>query len=160
MAKTCQANGCSRDVFSHGYCQKHGYMRTDDKYLSKKNEPKKVYTIKKNTKPSGEGLLFQVILSTRRHISFISGLPIENCNHSNCHHVLPKKDYEEFRLLDRNIILVTQSEHMLIHAGTEDQRKKYSKQIFDEHGLIVHWEKLEQLKLLLLDEYKKNNYGK
>ena len=157
MPKQCQAPDCNNPVQSHGFCFRHGYLRQDEKAIANRNKPKAFIPIKKTTfktnyKATGEGVLFTAILATRRHISFISGLPIDNADHSNCHHVLPKKNYEAFRLLDRNIILVTQSEHFLIHAGTTDQREKYAKKIMGENGVMVHWEKLEDLKQQLLME--------
>ena len=128
-------------------------MRTD-----KKDKPIKKTPIKRNYKPTGEGILFKGIIETRRNYSFLSGLYITEIDgtidHNNCHHVLNKKDYPNFRLYDRNIILITREEHDLIHAGTKEKRENYAKKIFDEYGLIVHWEKLEELKQILINEYK------
>ena len=46
---------------------------------------------------------------------------------------------------------------MLVHAGTIEQREKYTKKIFEENGIIVHWEKIEELKQILLSEYNGKN---
>ena len=105
---------------------------------------------------------YLIVLSTRRPISFISGLNIKDIdgiiNHNNCHHVLNKKDYDKFRLYDRNIILITKYEHHLIHNGTEEQREIYVKEVMSEYGVVVHWEKLEELKQILINDYFKAVY--
>ena len=149
--KKCKFDTCDNNVFGGLYCRNHQYMRTD-----KKDKPIKKTPIKRNYKPTGEGALFDSIISTRRPISFISGLNIKDIdgiiNHNNCHHVLNKKDYEKFRLYDRNIILITKYEHHLIHNGTEEQREKYVKEVMSEYGVVVHWEKLEELKQILINE--------
>lgn len=151
--KKCKIDNCENNCFGGLYCRNHQYMRTD-----KKDKPIKKTPIKRNYKPTGEGILFDSIISTRRPISFISGLNIKDIdgiiNHNNCHHVLNKKDYERFRLYDRNIILITKYEHHLIHNGTEEQREKYVKEVMSEYGVVVHWEKLEELKQILINEYK------
>jgi len=149
--KKCKFDTCDNNVFGGMYCRNHQYMRTD-----KKDKPIKKTLLKRNYKPTGEGVLFDSIISTRRPISFISGLNIKDIdgiiNHNNCHHVLNKKDYERFRLYDRNIILITKYEHHLIHNGTEEQREKYVKEVMSEYGVVVHWEKLEELKQILINE--------
>ena len=151
--KICNYENCGNNVFGGGYCKFHQYLRKD-----KKDKPIKRTPINRDYKPTGEGALFDSIISTRRPISFISGLNIKDIdgiiNHNNCHHVLNKKDYEKFRLYDRNIILITKYEHHLIHNGTEEQREKYVKDVMSEYGVVVHWEKLEELKQILINEYK------
>lgn len=150
--KKCKFDTCDNNVFGGLYCRNHQYMRTD-----KKDKPIKKTPIKRNYKPTGEGALFTTIIGTRRNYSFLSGLNIievdNMIDHNNCHHVLNKKDYPDFRLYDRNIILITRDEHDLIHAGTKEKRENYVKKIFDEYGLIVHWENLELLKNELVKEY-------
>ena len=151
--KKCKIDNCENNCFGGGYCRWHQYMRTD-----KKDKPIKKTPIKRNYKPTGEGILFKGIIDTRRNYSFLSGLNIveidNTIDHNNCHHVLNKKDYERFRLYDRNIILITKYEHHLIHNGTEEQREKYVKEVMSEYGVVVHWEKLEELKQILINEYK------
>ena len=151
--KKCKFDTCDNNVFGGLYCRNHQYMRTD-----KKDKPIKKTPIKRNYKPTGEGALFTSIIGTRRNYSFLSGLYITEIDgtidHNNCHHVLNKKDYPNFRLYDRNIILITIYEHHLIHNGTEEQREKYVKEVMSEYGVVVHWEKLEELKQILINEYK------
>jgi hypothetical protein len=36
--KKCKAKGCDNFVFSHGFCQRHSYLRTDEKYLQRVSE--------------------------------------------------------------------------------------------------------------------------
>jgi hypothetical protein len=115
----------------------------------KKPQPLKRTAIKKKFNPSGEGELFKVLIEFRPHVSFISGLPIDNISHNNCHHVLPKSQYSQFRLYEKNIQFVTDYEHHLIHFGTEDQRQEYSNRVF---GCV--WKRLDELKQELLNEYK------
>lgn len=140
--KICKC-GCNRRVFSNGFSMFCQHKRTDEKWRKKQDKIRK-----KEFKASGEGILFNTILSTREHISFISGLYIENIDHNNCHHVLTKKDYPNFRLFDKNIILLTNIEHNLIHFGTISQREKYAK----ENN--CSWDKLYKLKEELKLKYK------
>jgi len=51
MPKKCLADNCSYNVFSNGYCRSHQHCRSDSKYLSQKNKPKKLTPIKSNNKP-------------------------------------------------------------------------------------------------------------
>ena len=152
--KKCKFDTCNNNVFGGLYCRNHQYMRTD-----KKDKPVKKTPIKRNYKPTGEGALFTSIIGTRRNYSFLSGLNIieidNTIDHNNCHHVLNKKDYPDFRLYDRNIILITREEHDLIHCGTKEKREKYTKKVMELYGKTVHWEKLEALKNELINEYKK-----
>ena len=86
--KKCLQEGCNYNVFSHKYCKKHQYLRKDDNV--KDNTIKKT-PLKRNYKPTGEGILFDTIISTREHKSFISGIKINNISHYNMAHVLNKK---------------------------------------------------------------------
>ncbi len=151
--KTCAKPNCYNPIWSHKFCKYHQHLRTDkDKPISPLLKTK----LKHNA--SGEGILFASIINSRPHISFISGLDIfiidGTITHSNCHHVLPKGQYPDYRLLDKNIILITKEEHNLVHAGTEKLREAYSKRILAENGLVVDWNKLYQLKEKLKLEYE------
>ncbi len=166
MAKTCLHEGCNNPFFSHKFCTYHQRDRQDEKYLSKKNEPKKVYSIKIKPKTDNtEQILMNGIIATRRHVSFISGLNIDivddTTSYVNCAHVLAKgqNKYPAFKLFDRNIVLLTKEEHHLFDNGTDLGRKKYANELLDS-GIIVHWEKIFTLAEILKDEYKKGNYGK
>lgn len=146
--KKCLQEGCNYNVFSHKYCKKHQYLRKDDNV--KDNTIKKT-PLKRNYKPTGEGILFDTIIATREHKSFISGIKINNISHSNMAHVLNKKKYPLFRLYEKNIVILHNSypylEHHLFDNGTEEQREKYAK----EYG--ADWNKLYKLKEELLNEY-------
>ena len=164
--KECDEPGCQNRVWSHKKCSRHQHKRTDEKYLSKKNEPKKVYSIKIKPKTDNtEQILMNGIIATRRHVSFISGLNIDivddTTTYDNCTHVLAKgqNKYPAFKLFDKNIVLLTKEEHHLFDNGTDLGRKKYANELLDS-GIIVHWEKIFTLAEILKDEYKKGNYGK
>jgi len=164
--KECDEPGCQNRVWSHLKCKFHQHKRQDEKYLSKKNEPKKVYSIKIKPKAdNAEQILMNGIIATRRHVSFISGLNIDivddTTTYDNCAHVLAKgqNKYPAFKLFDRNIVLLTKEEHHLFDNGTDLGRKKYANELLDS-GIIVHWEKIFTLAEILKDEYKKGNYRK
>ena len=123
MAKECQLESCTFAVFGGGYCLRHQYLRTD------KSIPRLKRTrLKPISKPSGEKVLFEVIIATRPHQSQLSGKKIHNPDHKNCAHLWPKGKYPEFRLLDINICMLTFEEHWLFDQGTEDQRQKYARE--------------------------------
>ena len=130
------------------------YFNSDPKPPKKEKKkpvPLKRTAIRKQFKASGEGALFDDILNTRKHLSFVSGLPIDIIDnvtdHSNCHHVLfPKDTYKRFRCYKKNIILVTKYEHWLIHSGGIERRKKYVQEISIMYGKKVDWEKLDNLR--------------
>lgn len=86
-----------------------------DRLLGKK-EPVKKQVVRRAYKPSGELLLFNMIWSTRKHVSFVSGEYLgEELKPIFFSHLLPKSHYGKFRLLDRNIILLSSTEHSLWH---------------------------------------------
>jgi len=156
--KTCNEFNCTRPVFSNHYCLIHQYLRTDEKYLTKKNQPKKVYELKRTKltykrENTGEAEIFKQIAQERDPVSYISGLRIKFVA-SNFAHVLSKAQnkYPLFKLNKRNIALLTEREHELFDAGTEAQREKY-KLIMAQAGVIVDWEKLYTLKEELKQEY-------
>lgn len=158
MAKTCKCEGCNNPVFSNLYCQRHQYMRTDEKYLTKQAQPKKVYVIKKkvytlkrNATPTGEAVIFREIAVERPLISFISGLRVKGVV-SNFAHVLAKGKFPHYRLHKPNIVLLTEKEHELFDAGTEEQREKY-KVTMGQGGVVVNWDKLYQLRDELKQTY-------
>jgi hypothetical protein len=107
----------------------------------------KVRPIKHTKKPTGEFVLFETIWKTRKRVSFLSGKPLHEFSLALFAHVLPKGKYSAFRLLDRNIVLLTVEEHFLLDQGTEAKREKYAK----ENN--CDWGKLYTLKQQLKDEY-------
>lgn len=109
-------------------------------------KPEKVVKIKKpldkTRKVTGEAELFKEIASKRKRVSFISGAKIDPVYHYNCAHVLPKKNYEAFRLYEKNIVLLTQVEHELWDQGRH--------KIKDNPA----WKKMFDLEADLKEEYK------
>jgi hypothetical protein len=115
-------------------------------YSSIKTKPKEA---------TGEKVLFTALINTRKHVSFISGLPISNIDHNNCVHVLAKgkNKYPKFKLYDKNIVFLTREEHHLYDNGTHDQRKDYTASQFLRNNIIVDWKKLFDLRDELKKEY-------
>ena len=114
-----------------------------------KNNPKYV---KKHT---GELALFQSIWATRPHVSFLSGIPIEHFNVSNFAHCLPKAQnkYPQFKLFDKNIILLTETEHFLYDNGTMDSRARYQQEMI-EMGYDCDWRRVYDFAAELKKEYE------
>lgn len=114
---------------SGNYCHKHNQER-----LSGQKEgcyPKQKIPRKLRRKPTGEKILFDAILSTRKNVSFLTEKALTSWDiegYKCCAHVLSKNKYPMFRLNDTNIILLTQEEHNLLDAGTEEQRERYAKE--------------------------------
>jgi hypothetical protein len=79
---------------------------------------------------TSEKTMFEWIWNNRAHVSFLSGLPLNNPVPAYFAHVLEKglSKYPEFRLNPDNVILVTWDEHMLIDQGDSDKRARYVKQ--------------------------------
>lgn len=92
-------------------------------------------------------MLFDTLISIKLNVSFITGLPIASMTHFNCHHILSKQNYPAFRLLDRNIVFLSNDEHILIHSAGWD------------HLLSLHpgWVKLKTLYGELKEEYYKKS---
>ena len=74
---------------------------------------KKAYKFVK--KPTGEKIVFEMILAERSNVSQISNTPIPNPVPSNFMHIIPKgqNKYPQFKLLKENIWLATEDEHFL-----------------------------------------------
>jgi len=161
--KQCQEPNCPNYVWSHNYCKHHQTSRTDQKWLdtiekrkSKVIVPIRKVSAKKSLRGDSEKILMETIIATRKHISFITGQKINNISYANCCHVLNKKNFPNFRLLDKNIVFLDNCyprlEHFLYDMGTEDQRQKYAEEM-KEQGIIVYWPKLYNLAAELKIEY-------
>lgn len=176
MAKTCLAENCNNPIGSHKYCWHHQYLRTDEKYIQSlekkkhknlsfeqidkrikflynpKLNPIKRTPLKKQYKASGEKILFNILIKTRPHISWLSGLVINNIDYSNCAHVLSKAQnkYPAYKLCDFNIVFLTRDEHRMYDQGTIEERQKYAYEMLQK-GITVDWSRLylyaEELKL-------------
>ena len=128
--KKCKHEGCNYDCFSHGYCQRHQSERTDDKALKLKNIssnstiiPKT--KIKAKSKASNQLALFKEIWNEREHVSELSGDKINMFDVFCFHHILTKAAYPKFLLFKSNIIILTRSEHRMVHDHSfEDLIKK------------------------------------
>ena len=125
--------------------------------INSKSAKKKTYS-KILRKASGEGILFKAIWDTRPHVSFISGVHLGD--EAKAHffaHLLPKGQYPKYRLLDRNIVLLSMEEHAMLDAGTEAHREMYVKFMLANHGVVVDWNKLFTLVEELKQEYNNGN---
>lgn len=152
--KICKC-GCGREgyIWSHGMLKECWYKIKPPKQIAK--TPLKI-----NLQPTGEGILFKTIASTRKCVSFVSGQDIAKIDGfigiNNFIHVLPKgqNKYPLFKLYEKNIVLGLWKEHDLYDKGTEEQRQKYAKEMLEDYGVIVDWDKLYALREELLQEYK------
>lgn len=141
-----EGHGCgrSRYLFSHGlcsYCHKIWQLKTG-----------KV----KIRKPTGELAMFNEIWIEREHVSFLSGLPLDEFQGTPYYvnmfaHVLDKKKYPSQRLIKTNVILLTPQEHFYLDQGTKDQRDEYAKDM-ENKGFLCDWIKIFKLKEKLLLE--------
>jgi hypothetical protein len=166
MPKTCLANFCNRDVFSHGYCQKHSYLRTDDKYLKQKNKKRHIYPTNKTQQEDvkeeiNEMDVFDDIYISSDKRSFVSGEDLtkyagkvvngefikSKMYHWLFHHVLNKKNYKKFKFYLKNIILLIPQEHMDKHSKDQEQLLKDN----------PNWQKVFDLEKELKEEYKHLN---
>lgn len=121
-------------------------FRPDPKKFSQKKIPTKLkrVAIKKKFKPTGEKILFEAIWNSRKHVSFIDENFLGNeAKTFFFAHVLPKGKYPNFRLLDRNIVLLTQEQH-------------HQFDFMPRSEIINHpqWQKLFELEEKLKSEYK------
>lgn len=109
-------------------------------------------------KVTGEKKVFDKIWSERNHVSRISGIQLEQfvpTFYFNLFaHILCKKDYPGFRLEPANIVLITPEEHSVLDSGNIDKRVEYSERMFNEYGVVVDWEFLDNTKDELLVIYK------
>jgi hypothetical protein len=95
-------------------------------------------------KVTGEGILFKAIWTTRKHKSFVSGEDLGSDGYPyHFAHVLPKGKYPDFRLLDRNIVLLTREEHTEWDQGIRSTLRT-----------MKEWNKMFELEEQLKQEYK------
>ena len=108
--------------------------------------------MKRNRKPTGEAKLFREIWHERSHICFLTGWPLNapegsSIWYSYFAHILPKKDYPEYRLVKNNIALL----HPMVHT------------LFDHPEIkkILKFEKKNKISfdtLFLLADYLRDLY--
>ena len=102
-------------------------------------KPKK--GLSKVRKTTGEAEVFKRIASKRKHVSFVSGAKIVQLTVSNFAHVLRKGNYPHYRLEEKNIVLLTASEHDLFDNA---------RHVIRDHP---EWQKLFRLEEKLKAEY-------
>jgi len=169
--RECDYGNCSNPVFSRkkkgeGYCKYHQNLRTDSDYLRKqtalkgKQNSKPKSSFKKSFKVTGKAELFRKLIEEREHVSFLTGIYIQQIDHCNCAHVVPATvaEYKEFSQLDpENIIFLTHDydsdEHTLYDAGTKEQRARYA-MLCGEKGIVCRWDKINKLYDTLIEKYK------
>lgn len=106
--------------------------------------------LSRHKKPTGEKVLFEVIWNTRPRVSFLDGKPLGECAYAwTFAHCLRKAKghFPEFKLYDKNIMLLTKRQHELFddHVRTPDFL------IEKDH----RWQKIFDLRDELLMEYEK-----
>jgi len=173
--KKCNFEPCSFDSFSNGYCQRHQYLRTDDKWLNKAQnktvQPRSPIRRYKLPTLNEQGLktpqttktellfsfgfknqkeMFDFIWSSREHICQISGSNLDLVPKSRRHwcmaHIIPKSLYPYFKLKEDNILLLHPDVHGMVDNFTEDLREKHKEVNF------ILWFALQEQKKI---EYKK-----
>lgn len=121
-----------------------------------KPDPKPVKREKKGKKATGELGLFLQLWQDRPHVSFLSGIPLDEFNVNMCSHILAKgqNKYPRFKLKPENIQFLTEMEHYLYDNGTMDSRARYKLELMDM-GYDCDWEKIWKLRDTLKEKYKK-----
>ena len=98
--------------------------------------PKPKKGLSKVRKTTGEMDFFKVVMAKRmkkgKLYSEISGEEIQNAGPMNFHHALPKSKYPNFRLEEKNIVVVTDDEHWEIHNGTGLKENPMWKKYFEK----------------------------
>lgn len=132
MPKTCQAENCSYNVFSNGFCQRHGHLRTDQKYLLKKNKPSilkkpkqatsKVYRIPKVSKKMSKSLK----IYHGKRLIYLMEHP--NCEFPGCNQQASDIHHKKSRGLYLNDVStwmsVCRHHHTWIHDNDKEAREK------------------------------------
>lgn len=137
MAKMCNQPHCHYPNFGGGFCKWH------QGYRDKKPKALKRILIKSHRKPTGELIFFETLWNTRERVSFVSGEVLNEFSVKMFHHVLTKGAYKQFRLYDKNIILLTPEEHWAVHNLGREQLLKDNK----------NWQAVFDLKEELKIEY-------
>jgi hypothetical protein len=134
--KTCKADNCISPVFSHLYCQRHQYLRTDKKKARKELGIKKIKitTVRDNIQASfgfeDQITLFEALWDANRNYSNTVTCPYtgEVLYKSSRYyinyfaHILPKKNYPFFKLNPANIQIVSNEFHRIIDQGSTKDR--------------------------------------
>lgn len=145
-------------IGADGYCHKHNQKRLAARRGPKVYKPLKQRTPLKRTKlnykrkPTGERALFEAIWASRARVSFLDNKKLGDDAYAWFFaHVLRKAKghYPDFKLYDKNIILLTRSQH-----------EKYDNNVRSPELLIEkdpRWQKVFDLRDQLLKEYGELN---
>ena len=125
--KICNSDGCNNNVFGGGFCKFHQYKRQEKNkpIVSTSINSFKEKKIKAKSKITFQLALFKEIWNEREHVSELSGDKISMFDVFCFHHILTKAAYPKFLLFKSNIIILTRSEHRMVHDHSfEDLIKK------------------------------------
>ena len=125
--KICNSDGCNNNVFGGGFCTFHQYKRQEKNkpIVSTSINSFKEKKIKAKSKITFQLALFKEIWNEREHVSELSGDKISMFDVFCFHHILTKAAYPKFLLFKSNIIILTRSEHRMVHDHSfEDLIKK------------------------------------
>ena len=125
--KICNSEGCNNNVFGGGFCKFHQYKRQEKNkpIVSTSINSFKEKKIKAKSKITFQLALFKEIWNEREHVSELSGDKISMFDVFCFHHILTKAAYPKFLLFKSNIIILTRSEHRMVHDHSfEDLIKK------------------------------------
>lgn len=124
--KTCNHENCTYPQFGGGYCKIHQTRRNDKKAprglrkVSKTNKvrPKKETRSLLRTKDADLSF-YAEIWEERAHVDFETGEIIPAPSTVTFHHVLEKENYEEFRYMKWNIVLLGNDTHQIAHRDLD-----------------------------------------
>ncbi len=176
--KKCIVPECFSPIFSHGYCQRHQWRRSDEKYLKsqarqRENRKAKIrgpkvtqYPLKSSECYSGFGFESQIEMfktlwdnASDKQGNVMCSFTGERLNkfygtdvwYSCFSHVLPKGKYTYFRLNPENIRIVLPDFHKIIDQGTIKDREGHPEWKWKEWDVLVLRMKLKYI------EYKRKN---
>lgn len=130
------------------YCQEGNKVRLEARRGKKVIKPLKRSNYQYKKKPTGERPLFETIWNTRKRVSFLNGKPLGDDAYSwYFSHLLRKAKghYPKFKLYDKNIILLTRSQHDLFDNNVRNPEFLIAKD--------PRWQKVFDLRDVLLKEY-------
>lgn len=116
-------------------------------YEKKKSKKKITKSKKVAYKATGEYEVFKRIGASREHKCFICEKPLHVLTVSNFMHVLPKKQYEKFRLEEKNIVIGCHDFQSSCHDVWDKQPRS---KIADD----PKWQKMFKLEEELKNQYK------
>jgi hypothetical protein len=135
--KTCKSTGCISPVFSHLYCQRHQYLRTDAK------KPQRVIKARSDKKPvhainfgfDNQIDMFHALWENAKDKNGIVRCQYTG-EHLNCFygtemwfscflHVLSKKNYPYFKLNPFSVEIAFPEFHRIVDQGTLKDRAKH-----------------------------------